>query len=147
MSAIEKIPLDVLRWTQCDIDLTDIEESREVLEHVRKAIAQERALAEDRPLAMRIRLQGATKIADELSAYPERLEQQIKALGAETAGDDLWIERVENATRGKLDLESALADDSAIGKLLKEILATPNSAGDIGSLTDKVAEFRQKGAV
>ncbi len=144
VSEVEKIPLDVLRWTQCDIDLTDVEEIREILERTRKVIEKERASAGDRPLAMRIRFQGATTISDELAAYPERLEQQIKALGAETAGDELWIERVENATTGKLDLASTLADDTAFGRLLTEILATPNSAGEISGLKDKVAELRQK---
>ena len=144
VSEIEKIPLDVLRWSLCEIDLTDVEEYREVLEHVRKAIEHERTLVEDRPLAMRIRLQGATKISDELAAYPERLDKQIKALGAETAVDDLWIERVENATTGKLDLESTLSDDNALGRLLKEILATPNRADDVSGLKDKIAELRQK---
>ncbi len=144
VSEIEKIPLDVLRWSLCDIDLTDSEENREVLERVRKSIEQERASAEDRPLAMRIRLQGATKISDELAAYPDKLEQQIKALGAETAGDDLWIERVENATTGKLDLESTLADDNPMGRLLKEILNITNSTDDIGGIKDKIAELRQK---
>ena len=144
VSETVNIPLDVFRWAQCDIDLTDVEEIREVLEHVRKAIEKERTLAEDRPLAMRIRLQGATRISDELAAYPERLEQQIKALGAETAGGDLWIEKIENATKGKLDLESTLSGGNTMGKLLREILSTPNSADDITGLKDKVAELRQK---
>ncbi len=144
VSRLEKIALDVLRWTQCDIDLTDVEEMREVLERTRKAIEKERTSAEGRPLAMRIRFQGATRISDELAAYPERLEQQVKALGAETAGDDLWIERVENATACKLDLESTLADNTAFGKLLKEILATPGSAGEIDGLKDMVADLMQK---
>jgi len=144
VSEIEKIPLDVLRWSLCDIDLIDTEENREVLERVRKSIEKERESAEDRPLAMRIRLQGATKISDELAAYPDRLEQQIKALGAETAGDYLWIERVENATTGKLDLESTLADDNPMGRLLKEILNITNSTDDIDVIKDKIAELRQK---
>jgi len=144
VSEIEKIPLDVLRWSLCDIDLIDTEENREVLERVRKSIEKERESAEDRPLAMRIRLQGATKISDELAAYPDRLEQQIKALGAETAGDYLWIERVENATTGKLDLESTLADDNPMGRLLKEILNITNSTDDIDGIKDKIAELRQK---
>ena len=144
VSNIEKISLDVLRWTLCYIDITDIDEMYEVLERVRKAIDQERMSAKDRPLAMRIRLQGATKIADELAAYPEKLEQQIKALGAETAGDNLWIERIENTTTGKLDLESTLIDDSAIGKLLNDILNITNGAADIDGLKDKIAELRQK---
>lgn len=141
---VEKIPLDVLRWTQCDIDLTDVEEIREILERTRTVLVKERVSAGDRPLAMRIRFQGATAISDELAAYPERLEQQIKALGAETAGDNVWIERVENATTGKLDLESTLADDTAFGKLLKEILTSPNITHEIRGLKDKVAELRQK---
>lgn len=144
VSDVDRISLDVLRWSLCDIDITDVDEMREVLERVRRGIDQERASAEDRPLAMRIRLQGATKIADEIAAYPEKLEQQIKALGAETAGDDLWIERIENSTTGKLDLETTLADDNSMGKLLKEILNITNGTDDVDGLKDKIAELRQK---
>lgn len=144
ISAVEKIPLDVLRWVRCDINLTDVEEMREVLERTRKAIEKERSSAEGRPIAMRIRFEGATKISDELAAYPERFEQQIKALGAEIASDDLWVERVENAAVGKLDLDSTLADDTAFGKLLKEILATSGNVEEIDGLKDIISDLRQK---
>jgi hypothetical protein len=93
---------------------------------------------------MRIRFHGATTMARKLAADPEWLEQQIKALGAETAGDDLWIERVENGSTGKLDVDSALADDSAFAQLLQEILTTPNSPNEITELQDRIAELRQK---
>jgi len=144
VSEVEKIALDVMRWVQCDVDLTDVVEMRELLEHTRKSIEKERTSAEGRPLAMRIRFEGATKISDELAAYPERLEQQIKALGAEIAGDDMWIERIENAAVGKLDLDSTLTDDTAFGKLLKEILATPGNPEEITGLKDILADLRQK---
>ncbi len=141
---VEKFPLDVLRWVQCSVDITDVVEVREVLERTRKAIEKELASGEDRPIAMRIRLEGATRISDELAAHPEWLEHQIKALGAEFAGHDLWIERVENAASGKLDLESTLADDTALGKLLKEILDTPGNAEEIDGLDRVLADLRQK---
>jgi len=144
IAEIKKVSLDVLRWSLCGIDLTDVDESCEVLERVRKGIDQERALAEDRPLAMRIQFRGTTEIADELAAYPDRLEQQIKALGAETAGDELWIERVENSTVRKSDLESTLTDDNAKRRLFNEILNLSNTNDDIGGLKDKIAELRQK---
>ena len=144
VSEVEKIALDVMRWVQCDVNLTDVVEMRELLEHTRKSIEKERTSAEGRPLAMRIRFEGATKISDELAAYPERLEQQIKALGAEIAGDDMWIERIENAAVGKLDLDSTLTDDTAFGKLLKEILATPGNPEEITGLKDILADLRQK---
>jgi exonuclease SbcD len=144
VSAVDKCPLDVLRWTLCSVDLTDAAEMREVLERTRKAIENERLSVDGRPIAMRIRFEGATAISGELAAYPERLEQQIKALGAEIAGDDLWIERVENAAIGKLDLDSTLSDDSAFGKLLKEILSTPDNPDEISGLKDVVTDLRQK---
>ena len=144
VAEIERMPLDVLRWSLCDIDLTDAEEKQEVLERVRKSIEQEHAAAEDRPLAMRIRLQGATKVADELAAYPDRFEHEIKALGAEIAGDELWIERIENSSGGKLDLESALTDDNAMAGLLKEILKITDDSDEIEGLQDKIAQLRQK---
>ena len=144
VSAVDKCPLDVLRWTLCSVDLTDAAEMREVIERTRKAIENERPSADGRPIAMRIRFEGATAISGELAAYPERLAQQIKALGAEIAIDDLWIERVENAAVGKLDLDSTLSDDSAFGKLLREILSTPDNPDEISGLKDVVTDLRQK---
>jgi DNA repair exonuclease SbcCD nuclease subunit len=144
VSAVEKCPLDVLRWVGCSVDLTEATEMREVIELARKSIENQRASADGRPIAMRIRFEGATSISDELSAFPERFEQHIKAIGAEIAGDDLWIERVENAAVGKLDLESRLSEDSAFGKLLKDILATPRNPDEISGLKDVIADLRQK---
>jgi DNA repair exonuclease SbcCD nuclease subunit len=144
VSTAEKCSLDVLRWVECVVDLTDAAEMRDVLERTRKSIEIERTSADGRPMAMRIRLEGATSISDEIAAYPERLEQQIKALGAEIAGDELWIERIENAAVGKLELESTLSDDSIFGKLLKDILATPDNPDEISGLKDVIADLRQK---
>jgi len=144
ISQVEKIPLDVLRWVQCSVEITDVVEMKEALERSRKAIEKERTSTEGRPLAMRIRFEGGSRISDEMAAYPERLEQQINALGAEIAGDDLWIERVENATSGKLDLDSILAEDTAFGKLLKEIQAKPGNSEEIDGLEGVLADLRQK---
>jgi exonuclease SbcD len=144
VSAVDKFSLDVLRWVKCNVDITDAAEIREVLDRTRKAIENERFSADGRPVAMRIRFEGATPISNELSAYPERFEQQIRALGAEITDDDLWIERVENATVGKQDLESMLSDDTAFGELLKDILATPENPDEISGLNDVISDLRKK---
>lgn len=144
VSTVEKCSLDVLRWVECSVDLTDAAEMREVLDRTRKSIENERTSADGRPMAMRIRFEGSTSILDEIASYPERFEQQIKALGAEIAGDELWIERIENVAVGKLKLESTLSDDSTFGKLLKDILATPENPDDINGLKDVIADLRQK---
>lgn len=144
VSKIERIALDVLRWSHCYVELTDVYSMREVLHRTGQAIEKELIAAEGRPLAMRIQFQGATKISDELASYPERLEKQIKALGAEICTDNLWIERVENNTVGKLDLDSTMTDGTAFGKLLKEILATRDSPEEIDGVEDMLVELKQK---
>ena len=144
VSELEKRQLDVLRWVECIIDLKDSSEIHEVLERTRKSIENERKSADGLPMAMRIRFEGATSISNELAAYPERIEQQVKALGAEIAGDELWIERVENKTVGKLDLESMLSDDNTFGTLLKEILAISDNPDEIKGLVEVIADLRQK---
>ncbi len=144
VAKVDNRPLDVFRWARREVDLTDAAEIREALERARKLIENEKISAEGRPFAMRVRFEGATPISGELAAFPERFEQRIKALGAEIAGDDLWIERVENVTAGKLDLESALSGGSALGKLLNDILATPNSQEKIDGLKDVITDIRHK---
>ena len=141
---VEPVCLDVLRWAQTAIDLAGIEEHLDILEKARQAIEQELISAQDRPLAMRIKLVGATKLSDQLAAFPEKFEQQLKALGAEIAGDQLWIERVENNTQGHYDLKTALADGNEFGQLLQSIIATPDDIDQIDGAADKIAELRQK---
>lgn len=144
VSEIEKCPLDVLRWVSSLVDLTNASDMTEVLERTRISISDGMSSADGRPIAMRIRFEGATTISNELAAYPERFEQRIKALGAEIAGDDLWIEKVEIATASKLNLNAVLADGSAFGKLLEGIIATPSKPEEISGLEDVVAGIRQK---
>lgn len=141
---VETICLDVLRWTQIQIDLTGMEERLEILEKAREVIEEELISAQDRPIAMRIKLIGATMLSDQLAAFPEKFEQQLKALGAEIAGDQLWIERIENNTRGTYDLKTALADENALGQLLKSIISTPDDIDQVCGVADKIAELRQK---
>lgn len=141
---VEKTALDVLRWIRCTVDLTDVSDLQEVLARTRKSIEDQRAAAEGRLIALRIRYEGATAISQELFAYPERFEQQIRALGAEIGGDDLWVERIENAVTGKLDLNSVLTEDSTLATLLAEILATPDNPDEIARLKDVLELLRQK---
>jgi DNA repair exonuclease SbcCD nuclease subunit len=144
VSAVEKRPLDVLRWIETHVDLSNTTEMREILDRTRTAIENESASADGRPMAMRIYFEGTTSISDTLSAFPERFEQQIKALGAEIAGDNLWIERIENGTVGKLNLESTLSDDSPFGKLLNDILKMPGKLDEIHGLKDVITDLKQK---
>lgn len=144
VSQVEAVPLDVFRWVLCRVDLTDADNLTAALERARAAIVSEHAAADGRPVAMRIRFEGATPIADELAADPTRIEQQLKMIAAEAVGEDLWIERVEQAVASKRELTTALSDDSAFGRLLKEILAAPGEPLEIDGLKEMLVDLRQR---
>jgi len=141
---IEMRSLDVLRWNLCTIDLTDVEEMREVWDITRKEIQASLKSAEDRPVAMRIRYHGSAKMVDRISANPERFAVEVKARGAEIAGDEVWIEKVENLVTGKRDLVAGLSDDSPLGIMLREIINTDGHSENIQGLDDVLTELKQK---
>lgn len=141
---IESVPLDVLRWVRCCVDLTDADDMTTVLERTRMAIVSEHAAADGRPVAMRIRFEGATTIADQLAADPMRIEQQLKMIAAETVGEDLWIERVEHAATSKREPASILGDDSPFGRLLKDIMTDTAEPDEIDGLEEILVDLRQR---
>ena len=143
-TTVETRSIDVLRWTSCTIDLTGIEEMQDVLAITREEIEKKLSSAEGRPVAMRVHYEGATKIADQIAAKPEHFAHQVKALGAEVAGDSLWIEKVEVGLVNMRDLVSSLSEDSSLGTLLQEILSIPENFEEIHGLEDALAELRQK---
>lgn len=141
---VTPVALDVLRWSLCRVEVSAALSVQDVLEQCRQAMSDALSAAEGRLLAMRIRLEGVSACADELAAYPERLEQQLKALGAELAGEDLWLERVENVVTRQRDLAAVLADDNAVAKLLGDIVNMPPHPAAIDGLEEVIREVKQK---
>ena len=144
VSSVDPVALDVLRWVLCRVDASDALDRREVLNRAHAAMTNELAAAEGRILIMRIRLEGVSKAALALAADPERLAQQLKAIAAELGGDDVWVERVENAMTGKRELDEVLADDNPLAKLLSTIVATAPHTDAIEGLAELFEELRKK---
>ena len=141
---VETRDLDVLRWVDCRVDVSDASGLQGILARTRKAVEKAQLEADGRFVAIRIRLEGATEKPEAIAAYPERFEQQLRAIGAEIGGNDLWIERVENSVVGKLELSSVLAEDSGLAQLLEEIGAVPGNPDDIEKLAEVIETLRQK---
>ncbi len=141
---VKEHPLDVLRWTLCRVDLSDVTTMRELRDRTRKMIEKQRFLAEDLPLAMRIRFEGTTVLADKLVAYPQRFEEEIRVLAAEVAGDELWVEQVESALVARRDMDKAIEGDDAFGQLLKEVLAVSGDPEETAGLATLITDLRKK---
>ncbi len=141
---LEFVPLDVFRWSLCEVDLTDAEDLREIHKRVRHITTRELKAADGRPLAMRLHLGGSLLMAGELAARPDELENGLRALAAELAGDEIWIERMENRTTSRLDPAAVLADGSPMAQLLRDIMHLPDTPDGIEGLQEIIDELLQK---
>ncbi|MGC0415503.1 metallophosphoesterase family protein [Embleya sp. AB8] len=95
--AIEHRDLDVVRWARLDVDASTATDVDDVLDLVRRRIAEARASAGDRLLAGRVRITGAGDVHEALWRDERRFVFETRALAAEFSG--VWLEKVRLATR------------------------------------------------
>lgn len=144
VTELNPVELDVIRWAYETVDVTGAARISDVLEKTRQKITGSVAKAGGRPLAMRIRYEGVAPVAEKLVSDPGHFNQEIKALGAQTVGDDLWIEKIEYRVSSRLDLKAQQLEDSALGRLLDDILKTPGDPAAIEGLEEIIDDLKQK---
>jgi DNA repair exonuclease SbcCD nuclease subunit len=91
---VRHVPLDRARWAELSIPLDGIDK-----EHAALAVIEERTrevvdAAGNRPIALRVRLTGQTRLDRALRADPRRFADEVQA-AAHRAGEDVWLERVK----------------------------------------------------
>jgi len=113
--------LDVVRWSLCEVDVTNADKPESALGLVRDAMEGEVERADGRPLALRLRLLGDCGADQAFRARPEHWTQEFRSLGVSMGDGELWMEKVEFRTGRKRELEEALARDDALGGLLRVV--------------------------
>jgi DNA repair exonuclease SbcCD nuclease subunit len=131
------VALDVLRWAVVAVDVGGAEDEDAVLSRVSEALERERARAEERPVAARVVLTGRARAHAAMARSPDRFRHEVRAIGADLG--DVWVEKVELATQGHVDVEALLASEGPAAALLR---ALRDVASDDAALASLVAEFR-----
>ena len=143
-AAIEHRTLDVFRWADCAVDLAGAATTAAVLDRVRAALDGEIERAGGRPLALRLRLLGATPAHAELAGSLDAWREEIRAL-ANARGDDApWIEKVVLATHPPADAAAVAARHDALGGLLRSLRALEAGDDEIAALAERFADLRAK---
>ena len=78
-------PVDVLRWAMVEADLTGCESTGEALTRVKGALEKAVAEADGRPLAVRLRLTGATALHGKLLARHDSFQAEVRAVALDLA--------------------------------------------------------------
>jgi DNA repair exonuclease SbcCD nuclease subunit len=142
---LEHRDLDVFRWVVCTVDLTGAN-GGEALDRIQGALEGALAAADGRPLAARVRLEGACPVHDDLNADPERWINEIRSLAAGFVDGGLWIENVQVRTRRAADLAADAWDEGedALGGLLRTIRALEADDSELARLAEGFSELERK---
>jgi exonuclease SbcD len=142
--------LDVVRWESLTLDATAAASGHDVVDAARSALSRAAEQAEDRILAVRLTVTGASPAHAQLVADPDAWENDLRAAASE-AGAQVWLEKVALDTRLPLDLEALRGQDDPVGDLaryLRDLQQDPAALADLGQSLEDLrrklpAEYRQ----
>ena len=142
-------PLDVLRWEKCTIDAEEADTPDDIVERFGRQLAVCVREADDRLLAVRVIVRGASRCHDELVRNADRWSNELRSTAGDVARDQVWIEQVKLETSPPPG-RAPIADDalSEIIGLLAELRADDRQlselAGELAALHSKLpVELRE----
>ena len=94
---LEQIMTDVLQWLRCSIDISECQIYEQIHATVREEIFRHLSQSGIQTLAMRLELTGTSPYHREMTAYPERIREELRAIVAAMEG--VWLEKIVISTR------------------------------------------------
>ena len=116
--SVEHIPLDVVRWAQVSVELSDCADYEAGCHRIREQLTEVGSKCEGRTLAVRLNLTGKTNVHRRLAGDLEQTNAECLAI-AEQSGEDVWLERVVIGTE-EPDSKAA-SDADALSELFKTV--------------------------
>lgn len=144
VAAVEHRDLDVMRWSLCQIDVTDGDNLDDIYSHVGTGMQSVLDAAGGRPAAVRLILQGACPAHSALHADREHWLQEYRALATGLGGPGVWLEKLVLETTPSVSDGGVLGGGDALGGLLCAIREMELDDSALARLADEVSPLRQK---
>lgn len=135
------VPLDVMRWTLCEIDAAGAESRGEVLERFAKRLPALLAENDGLPLAIRVRISGATGAHRVLTAGRSDLREQLQGVGVDLGNGSVWIEKVVIATEPESVTPIPEGPIAELKAYLEELRGSEEEYAALLSELDSIREF------
>lgn len=148
VQSVEHLSLDVARWVDCAVECAGANDLDSLLALVGSRIDETVAEVDGRLVAVRVRLVGASPVHQVLWTNPDRVEAEVRGLGALRSG--VWIEKVKIETRrqGEVDSELMAGITSTVAALKASVDELAALDGMFTDLRNKIpAELRLDGGV
>lgn len=126
--------VDVLRWQLCAIDASECPDGDAVLGEVESTVERLLSEADERPLALRVEVQGASRAHRDLACHADHWQVRLREALLNRFDDKVWVEKIKLRTRATVDPATWPADDP-LSQLLPQVC-------DAESLNSAIAEVR-----
>jgi len=134
--ATETVFVDVLRWAELSVDVSQCEHADEVIDKVTTSLSE--ACTEDslrgRTLAVRLSLTGGTSAHTDFMRDPVRWTNEIRRCGTDIGLGRVWVEKVIFKTHTPIDLCDLAAREDALSELLRQIETLTNDESALAAL-------------
>jgi DNA repair exonuclease SbcCD nuclease subunit len=143
VSAVDHVPLDVVRWTLLEIDVSEAESFADVTELVTESIhTAVDEQADGRLLACRIELRGETDLDGLLRA--QLVDLRAEAIGAtfHRGEPEAWIEKIRIATTHPAAADDLTERSDALSQVLESIPDALDDEPFTEELTKTLQAFR-----
>ncbi len=121
--------LDVVRWQDVAVALDQVAKESEAMQRIRAALADAVKMAEERLLAARITLTGASPLHGSLHREAQRWKAEILGIAQDFGEAAVWIEQIKVATSPVYDL-GQLAERDALTKIVLDTLEQATHSPD-----------------
>ncbi len=144
LTALDFIPLDVVRWHQLPVEISGLVEVRELAGPLRDGLEAALRESDGRPAAVRVILTGRASLPGAFLDSPEQVRQLVLDVAAEVSLEDLWIERVRLDLRRE-EVVAGEGPDADFAAILSEVARDPEAlaaalAGDLSLLRRALPE-------
>ena len=142
--SLQSCELDVVRWERCVVDASQAADGHDVVrrfeEHVRFLLDR----AQDRPLIVRVSVEGPCRAHETLAGNPQRWINEIRARALDAGGGRVWIEKIKLCTSLPRGPDPAEWADGPIGELVRYIEELQTDETALAGLEAELADLTKK---
>ncbi|MGA2325020.1 MAG: DNA repair exonuclease [Bryobacteraceae bacterium] len=131
----DHVALDIIRWGRASVDLAGAATIDELHEQASEAIQALMGDAGDRPLVLRVELEGATPLHDRLVAE-NQWRDDLRALAADVGSGSVWVEKIALRTCPPARSTTLSGPLDEVHQYVQSLAARPS---ELASVTDSVA--------
>ncbi len=142
---LEHRDYDVMRWALREVSVATARSASAAVDQVHQSLAALRQSEGDKPMAIRVRLTGASEAHRELVGDLERWTNEVRARGTELS--DVWVEKVLFETRSPIDLVAMRQRSTPLGELLRTLDADRHDPAALAALAAELSGLQEKFSV